>query len=198
MMRFGFLCVALMVAAPVSAENHTPVSGSISAAEGLVVWDDIFAVASHPRCTNCHVGDQSVPMWNGLGYGEGVPHAMNILAGDSRIGAETIPCRTCHVTSEAANTVPHAAPHIAEAWRLPPIELNWLGKSSVEVCTQMRNPETNDGNSVAELAEHVLTSSFVQWGFQPGGGRDAPDGSTEKLASDILKWGAAGTPCASD
>lgn len=202
-MRIGFLLAALTVAGPVFGQDEQStigqtVEGSTSATEGLAAWDKIFTVASHPRCTNCHVGDQAQPMWEGLGYKDRALHGMFIQAGESRIGAETIPCRTCHVTSEAANVLSHAAPHIEEAWRLPPIELNWLDKTSIEICTQMRDPETNDGNSVTELAEHVLTSAFVRWGFEPGGGRSAPDGSTEKLAQDILVWGAAGMPCAAD
>ncbi len=162
---------------------------------GLAAWDRIYAVASHPRCTNCHVGADAVPMWEGLGYPNPRDHGMAINAGESRIGAETIPCRTCHVTSDRPNIVPHAAPHILEAWRLPPVELDWLGKDSAALCAQLRDPDSNDGNDVAGLIEHVTASPFVAWGFNPGAGRSQPPGDVATLAADLSRWGDAGTPC---
>ncbi|AXI47670.1 hypothetical protein C1J03_17650 [Sulfitobacter sp. SK012] len=165
---------------------------------GLDAWDRIFSVTSHPRCTNCHVGEGGQPMWNALGYGENRTHGMNVRADQSRIGAESIPCRTCHISAENRNATPHAAPQIDDAWRLPPIELAWLGKSSAEVCAQLRNPETNDDNTIAELAEHLRNSAFVSWGFNPGAGREAPQTSLAMMVDDVLAWGAAGTPCAQD
>ena len=182
------------LATAVSAEDAVP-TATRSIEEGLAAWGKIYAVASHPRCTNCHVGASGAPMWEGLGYGAARLHGMNIRAGESRIGAETIPCRTCHLTQDSANALPHAPPHILEAWRLPPVELAWLGKSSAEVCAQLKNPETNDDHSIAELADHVTSSPFVAWGFKPGAGRTAPEGSTTTLARQITLWGAAGTPC---
>lgn len=184
--------IALLIAASPTVAQETAVTRE----EGLAAWDRVFAVASHPRCTNCHVGAQVTPMWEGLGYVEDAEHGMNVQADDSRIGAESVPCRTCHVTSAAENTVPHAPPHIDDAWRLPPIELDWLDKTSAEICAQMRSPETNDGNTVAELVDHIRTSEFVSWGFLPGGGRTKPPGTTDDMAADVALWGEAGTPCA--
>ena len=165
---------------------------------GTAAWDRIYAVASHPRCTNCHVGESGRPAWDDLGYGKDRVHGMNIVAGESRIGAESIPCRVCHISAKGANDVPHAAPQIDEAWRLPPVELAWRGKSSVEVCTQLRDPETNDGFDMAELAEHVRTSAFVNYGFKPGPGRASAPRTAEDLAQDLEIWAAAGTPCEGD
>ena len=184
------LIAVMFIAQPLAAQDVT-----VTREEGLAAWDRVFAVASHPRCTNCHVGDQGAPMWDGLGYGENRVHGMNVRADESRIGAESVPCRTCHVTSASENTVPHAPPHIDEAWRLPPAELSWLDKTSAEICAQMRNPDANDGHSIAELMDHVKTSEFVNWGFAPGAGRSVPPGSTTQLAQDLDVWGAAGTPC---
>jgi hypothetical protein len=163
---------------------------------GHAAWARIYAVASHPRCANCHVGGSGRPAWDGLGYNTGRLHGMNVVAGDSRIGAETIPCRTCHIGAEGPNETAHAAPQVDDAWRLPPLEMAWRGKSSAEVCTQLRNPDTNGGFSLTELVEHVRTSEFVRFGFEPGTGRDPAPGSADALARDLLDWGAAGMPCA--
>ena len=165
---------------------------------GAAAWERIYAVASHPRCTNCHVGESGRPAWDDLGYGADRLHGMNVVAGESRIGAESIPCRACHISAEGPNAVPHAAPQIDDAWRLPPVELAWRGKSSVDVCNQLRDPEINDGFDMAELVDHVSTSAFVNYGFKPGAGRMSAPGSTASLAQDLRVWGAAGTPCEDD
>jgi hypothetical protein len=162
---------------------------------GLAAWDRIYTVASHPRCTNCHVGPQNAPMWAGLGFGPDRAHGMNIQAGESRIGAESIPCSACHLTADRPNNVPHAAPQILEAWRLPPIELAWLGQQSNELCDQLNDPVAGDGTEIGALAKHVRQSPFVAWGFEPGAGRSSPVGSAAILARDIDIWVAAGAPC---
>ncbi len=162
---------------------------------GATAWSKIYAVASHPRCTNCHVGSSGRPAWDDLGFGPKRLHGMNITADDSRIGALSVPCRTCHIGAAGKNDLPHAAPQVDDAWRLPPVELAWRGKTSAEVCQQFRNPETNDGFDVVQLVEHVRTSVFVSYGFTPGAGRNPAPGSVEELAIHLEEWGAAGMPC---
>ena len=46
-----------------------PAEGSVSKEDGLKAWARIYAVASHPRCANCHVGASDQPMWSGPSYG---------------------------------------------------------------------------------------------------------------------------------
>jgi hypothetical protein len=58
---------------------------------GLAVWSKIHDVFSHPRCANCHVGPDNVPIWSGFSYGpKARPHGMNINAGTSRRGTESL------------------------------------------------------------------------------------------------------------
>ncbi|MCX7564752.1 hypothetical protein OS189_00155 [Sulfitobacter sp. F26169L] len=185
-MRFVLAAVACL-AAPIAVQAQTP--------DGMAAWSRIYAVASHPRCTNCHVGSSGRPAWDDLGYGRNRLHGMNIVADASRIGAESIPCRACHISAAGENAVPHSAPQIDDAWRLPPVELAWRGKSSAEVCTQLRDPETNDGFDLVGLIDHVRTSAFVNYGFKPGAGRNSAPGSVASLAQDLQTWGDAGMPC---
>lgn len=187
MNRFALIFACFTVPAAAQAQDA-----------GTAAWDRIYAVASHPRCTNCHVGASGRPAWDDLGYGGARLHGMNIVAGESRIGAESIPCRACHIGAAGDNAVPHAAPQIDDAWRLPPVELAWRGKSSAEVCAQLRDPDANDGFDMADLVDHVRTSAFVSYGFTPGAGRTSAPGSVADLASDIEVWAAAGSPCARD
>ena len=142
---------------PAFAENPAIIiepaaAGSISTDEGLEAWDRAYEVTSHPRCANCHVGPSERPMWSGPAYGKTRAHGMNVMAGESRIGAETIQCSTCHAYREGVNDIPHAAPQVAMNWQLAPIEADWFGKSSQEICAQLRDPERNGGRTMIELA----------------------------------------------
>ncbi len=195
--------LAAVIALPVLAKNPAvtnppPAEGSITQETGLEAWDRIYQVTSHPRCSNCHVGTDNRPMWSGPSYGTARPHGMNIQAGESRIGAETLTCSTCHAYREGANDTPHAAPQVAMNWQLPPVEAEWFGRSSVEICNQLRDPERNGGRTMMELAEHLDHDLILHWAWSPGGGRDpAPFGLQEHI-DDLLIWGVAGFPCVSD
>ncbi|MBD3664111.1 hypothetical protein [Sulfitobacter aestuariivivens] len=200
-MRILLIAGLLAAAAPLmAAEDQVvispPAEGSVNLETGLAAWDRIYEVASHPRCSNCHVGDSDQPMWSGPSYGAPRPHGMNIRAGDSRIGAETIPCRTCHVTNETGgNDMPHGAPQVADAWQLPPVEADWFGRTSDEICAQLRDPERNDGRTFMELADHLGHDVILHWAWNPGGTREAAPYSLQEHVDDLLIWGVAGMPC---
>lgn len=173
--------------------------GSVDREAGLKAWDRIHQVLSHPRCSNCHVDERNIPLWSTLD-GEGTrPHGMNVVAGDSRIGAELILCSTCHVVSTRPNDVPHAAPHIGVDWQLAPVEFVWAGKTSQEICEQVRDPERNGGRDLEGLVEHIThdaeLQAFITWGFDPGGGREAAPFGMQAHLDDFIEWGAAGMPC---
>jgi hypothetical protein len=195
--------VLMGLSLPLMAENPeitiVPApSGSVTLEEGLIAWGRVFEVTSHPRCSNCHVGPSERPMWSGPAYGKSRTHGMNIIAGESRIGAETIQCSTCHAYREGSNDVPHAAPQVAMNWQLAPVEADWFGKTSEEVCTQLRDPERNGGRTMLELAEHLNHDLILHWAWNPGGGREAAPYSLQEHIDDLLVWGVAGFPCESD
>ncbi len=167
-------------------------------AEGLAAFDRIYEVASHPRCSNCHVGADNIPMWSGPSYGEARPHGMNVNAGDSRIGAETLPCSTCHAYSERPVDLPHAAPQVAMTWMLPPPDAAWFGKTSAEICGQLRDPDRNGGRDMMALAEHLGHDLILHWAWTPGGGREPAPYSLQQHIDDLLIWGVAGMPCPED
>lgn len=186
---------------PVSAENaviEPPAEGTVSKQQGLEAWNRIYEVSSHPRCSNCHVGASNVPMWSGPSYGKTRPHGMNINAGESRIGAEKLLCSTCHAERQGVNDVPHAAPQVAMTWQLAPVEAEWFGKSSEEVCNQLRDPERNGDRTFLDLAQHLDHDLILHWAWNPGGGREAAPYSLQEHINDILAWGVAGQPCAND
>lgn len=200
-----YLALALIAATPsvgFAADKVTlnpPAEGSISEEIGLEAWSRIYEVASHPRCANCHTGPSDRPIWSGPSYGVTRPHGMNIRAGESRIGAEYLLCSTCHTTKnddwENANETPHAAPRVAMEWQLAPIEADWFGRSSIEICTQLRDPEKNGDRDALALAEHLDHDLILHWAWKPGGGREPAPYSLQEHVDDILIWGAAGYPC---
>ena len=189
----------LIVPMPALAEVDLTPPATATEAEGLEAWDRIYEVASHPRCSNCHTGASDRPMWSGPSYGATRPHGMNIRAGESRMGIEYVPCQTCHTTKDEdwsnANAMPHAAPRVAMFWQLAPVEADWFGRSSVEICEQLRDPERNGNRDMMGLAEHLDHDLILHWAWEPGGGREPAPYSLQEHVYDILTWGVAGMPC---
>ena len=201
MIRITLLSLLLSLQSAVAAETvqiNPPAEGSITQQQGLDAWARVFEVTSHPRCSNCHVGADNRPMWSGPSYGRTRAHGMNINAGESRIGAETLACSTCHAYRESLNDTPHAAPQVAADWRLAPVEAEWFGKSSDEICNQLRDPDRNGDRTLLELAEHLDHDVILHWAWTPGGGREPAPYDLQSHVNDILAWGVAGFPCPND
>ncbi len=200
------LLVSVMSFGAIAADDNVqikpPAAGSVSQQQGLLAWSRIFDVASHPRCANCHTGPSDRPMWSGPSYGKTRVHGMNIQAGKSRIGAETILCSTCHTNKsedwDKANTVNHAAPRVAMSWQLAPEDAFWFGRTTQQICEQLRNPETNGNRDALEIAEHLNHDLILHWAWAPGGNREPAPYSLQEHVNDILAWGVAGTPCPED
>ena len=178
---------------------NPPAEGSVSEEQGLAAFERIFEVVSHPRCANCHTDDSNLPMWSGPSYGKARPHGMHIDAGVSRIGAEYIPCSTCHRTDSDFEADPHAPPHFGIDWQLAPVEFVWYGQTPTFVCEQLKDPERNGGRDWVGLVNHLLDDAGhrgpVLWGWNPGGVREPAPYSLQQHIDDVALWGVAGQPC---
>ena len=119
---------------------------------------------------------------------------MNVSGDESRIGAKAVACNTCHTKHNSK--LPHGAPG-AEVWALAPVEMQWFGKTSKEICEQIKDPERNGGRTLAEVAAHIDHDKLVHWGWNPGPGRDKAPYSKEELVSFVKQWEAAGAACPS-
>lgn len=196
------LSTVLVTVALAETKIEPPAEGSVTVDQGLQAWSRIYEVTSHPRCANCHTGPSDRPMWSGPSYGQTRPHGMNIQAGDSRMGAEFLPCATCHSIKDTdwdnANAMPHAAPRVAMNWALAPVEAHWFGRSSEEICAQLRDPQLNGGRDTLAIAEHLDHDLILHWAWSPGGGREPAPYSLQEHVNDILEWGVAGMPCPQD
>ena len=200
---FVVLVVAVGTAGTLWAASESPnvkfpEPGTVEPSAGLAAFERIYEVASHPRCSNCHVGESGIPMWSGPSYGETRPHGMKIQAGESRIGAEFLTCGTCHVNSPRPQIVPHAAPRADGNWQLAPAGAGWFGKPSNWICEQLRDPARNGGMDYQKLANHAGHDAVLQWAWSPGPGRESAPYSVEEHTMDIHMWGAAGQPCPED
>ncbi len=174
---------------------NPPAEGTVSVEQGLEAWSRIFEVTSHPRCSNCHAGEDGIPMWSGPSYGKTRAHGMNIQAGESRVGAETLPCSTCHTSSTLGNSVPHAPPKVDGTWLMAPAEANWFGQTSATICGQLKDPARNGNRTYLELAGHLDHDLILHWAWNPGGGREPAPYSLQDHVNDVLAWGVAGMPC---
>src|SRR5215475_14489641 len=157
----------IVVAKDEPAKDALP-PGSVSRTDGLQAWKRIEAVVTHPRCANCHVDANAIPIWTPAGETKPRVHGMNIHGGESRIGAETIPCSTCHMTSTQANDPAPAPPRAGIDWQLAPVAFIWFGKSGAEICAQMRDPKRNGGRDAVGLLEHLRHDASLS-GFIPRG-----------------------------
>ena len=176
------MLVLILLASPAWAQDS-----------GLTAWSKIHQVFSHPRCANCHVGPNNVPIWSGPSYGpEPRPHGMNINAGTSRTGTEYITCGACH---SQHNALAAHGPPGAIGWQLAPISMQWFGRSSAEICAQIKDPARNGGRTIAEVVKHVEDEPLVHWGWTPGPGRGPAPYSVAQLVEFLKQWDAAGAPC---
>lgn len=198
LLLISLLCPSLALAEGTNVDLTPPPEGSVGLEEGLEAWERIYEVASHPRCANCHTGASDRPMWSGPSYGKTRPHGMNIRAGESRIGAEFVLCQTCHSHTEHPQDIAHAAPRVGMTWQLAPVEADWFGRSSQEICAQLRDPEQNGGRTFQELAEHLDHDLILHWAWNPGPGREPAPYNLQEHVHDVLAWGIAGMPCPED
>jgi mono/diheme cytochrome c family protein len=199
--RIALLILPLQAGLAMAESVDLTPPASVTAEEGAAAWARIYEVVSHPRCSNCHVGESDRPMWSGPSYGTARPHGMNIRAGDSRIGVEYIPCATCHVNNDvtgSGNAPAHNAPRVAAAWQLAPVEADWFGKDAATICAQLRNPDLNGGRDMTDLAAHLDHDVILHWAWNPGGTREPAPYSLQEHVTDILTWGVAGFPCPQD
>ena len=192
-MRTLLLSLILFAAPPAFAQETPP-------AQGFEAWTRIYEILSHPRCSNCHVGEDNRPRWSGPSYEKAYNieedgwtyHGMYINGDVSRIGIMSTPCSTCH--QEENSDLPHGPPG-SHAWALAPVEMEWFGKSSAAICNQLKDPARNGGRSLEEVAGHVNDDELVHWGWKPGPGREPAPYSRKEAVRFLETWAAAGAPC---
>src|SRR5262249_4341628 len=130
---------------PAAAPAHAAPSAAPAAGAGaagaddkvLAAWNTIYGVLESPRCMNCHPSGDAP-----LQGDDSHPHAQFVTRGADGQGAVGMRCETCHQTANLDTPhLPPGAPH----WHLPRPEmpLVFQGRSSGELCRQLRDPAKN-------------------------------------------------------
>lgn len=152
--------------------------------EGLDAWADIYSVASHPRCANCHpAGDAP------LQTDASTPHVLGVTRFSPLQGVH---CRTCHpsaATSDGLAPLPPADP----MWALAPREMAFEGRTSAELCAQLTDPATNGHRSLEDLVSHIEEDHLLKTSWFSG--RTPPPVTHAELVERVKVWVAAGGPC---
>lgn len=182
------LAGALLLAAQCGSTG-TESAPAVARVSSLQSWSVIYGVLEHPRCMNCHpLGDAP------LQGDASVPHAQNVQRGPDGEGLFALRCATCH---QAENTPgPHLPPG-APKWHLPRADmpLVFQGRSSSELCRQLRDPAQNGGKTPEQLFDHMAHDALVLWGWDPGEGRTPVPVPHESFAAAVRAWVDGGCDC---
>ncbi|RYH04587.1 Isoquinoline 1-oxidoreductase subunit [Salipiger sp. IMCC34102] len=154
------------------------------------LFEEMFAVISHPRCLNCHPVDNIPRQGDDLAL-----HNPPVVRGDGGMGAPGMRCSTCHGPENVAYTTGAGSIPGHVPWHLAPIETGWIGLTPAEVCAQLKDPERNGGRTLAELHEHNAEDGLVGWGWEPGAGREPAPGTQEIFGELTQAWIDTGAAC---
>ena len=115
------------------------------------IFSEMARVLESPRCMNCHPATDRPTQGNDRH--QHIPFAGR---GEGGVGVAGGACRECH--GEANFTVKEGASYQSipghPRWGLAPIEMAWQGKTSGEICRQLKDPARNGGRSLKLLHEH--------------------------------------------
>jgi hypothetical protein len=164
------------------------------AARSRALFAEAAKVIMNPRCMNCHPAADRPLQGN-----DQHAHFPPAPRGEGGVGVAGNTCSACHMEQNTAmvagvNSSFESIPGHPR-WGLAPIEMAWEGKSTGEICRQMKDPSRNGGRDLALLHEHLAHDDLVAWGWRPGPGRDPAPGSQERLGELIKAWIDTGAQC---
>ena len=182
----------------VSGKNAPPKETGTPATRkaGLLAWQQVYSVLTHPRCINCHTAT-NYPQQSDDRH----RHFANVVRGPAGKGVPALQCVTCHQEANADSTgVPGA-----RDWHLAPLSMKWQDLndkilSSAEVCRAVTDRSKNNNLDGAGLLKHHAEEPLVLWAFQSsrridGSMRTLPPLTHAEFVAATRKWVEAGTPC---
>ena len=189
-----------VVALPVIAQENALRPPSTFAAVGderarsVALFSEAARVIQNPRCLNCHPRTRQPTQGDDLHA-----HIPPMQAGPADHGTPALPCASCHGDTNVATLGTSIATVPGQSlWSLAPAAFAWQGKSSAEICAQMKDPARNGGRSLAQIHEHMATDPLVGWAWHPGEGRSPAPGTQAQLGALIEAWIASGAHCPQD
>lgn len=176
--------IAVLLAATAALAQDADVS--------LSAFARLHAVATSPRCVNCHQVDHP------LNGDAGVPHRMFISRNIIPLGMR---CTTCH---SASGDPTFPLPPTAPGWNMPsPAKALSRQMSPAELCAAWKDPGKNfresgdrkgEGRTLREMLEHISTDALVRQSWHSGG-RTPPPGSHDDFVKDFAAWIDNGAAC---
>src|SRR2546421_1360547 len=145
-----------------------PKAGASTRAEGLMAWQQVYSVLTHPRCINCHTASNFPQQGD-----DRHRHFANVVRGPDGYGVAGFQCITCHQESNANSTgVPGG-----HDWHLAPLSMRWQDEnanifSKSQLCKVLIDRSKNGNRDAAELLKHHTTEPLVRWAFELGVGID--------------------------
>lgn len=195
MTKFGIAAVSVLGAAavvlsqcaapeptPLSAPSEGHVASKAGSPTAIAAWNVIYSVLEHPRCMNCHpAGDAP------LQGEQSAAHQQNVQRGPDGHGLYAMKCQTCH---QEHNLVGDHMPPGGPDWHLPKPEMKLVfeGRTSHELCEQLKDRKRNDNHSMQEIFDHIDKAPLVLWGWDPGNGRTPVPVSHADLMKAVRTW----------
>ena len=160
------------------------------ATRSRAIFDEMFKVISHPRCSNCHSSDDYPRQGEDMRL-----HEPPIGRGPNGFGPPGLNCSSCHGIENVEYASSDGSIPGHEIWMMPPRSMGWLNNSAGSVCNQLKDPSKNGERSLEELVEHNLNDSLVGWGWNPGEGREPAPGTQHIFGELTRAWVKSGAHC---
>lgn len=157
---------------------------SVPRDEGLKAFADIYAVATHPRCLNCHPdGDRP------LHTDRSIPHDFDVTRFTPLSGVHCISCHPASPVGDGRAPLPPADP----IWSMAPKQMVFQNRSPRQLCETLKDPEKNGGRGHVDTTAHIANDHLLMTSWHSG--RQPPPVSHEELVKRFETWGKAGGPC---
>jgi hypothetical protein len=154
------------------------------ARRSAALFTEAGKVFQHPRCQNCHSGDDRPRQT------EGRPHSPPVRGGADGVGVPGLRCAACH---GEANYDPAGMPGVAN-WHLAPASMS-LRAPLAAVCAQLKDQDKNGSRTLDDIAKHVADDRLVIWAWAPGPGRRPAPGTHATFVALIRAWVDTGAEC---
>src|ERR1700685_3412390 len=158
-------------------------------AAAQAAFERAYPVFISPRCQNCHPSGDAP-----LQGDDSHVHAQNVKRGTDGHAVYGIRVQTCH---QDANLPGANMPPGNPKWGLPPPQMKmvFVGRTSGELCRQLKDPKLNGGRSLAQILTHVAADDLVGWGWNPGDGRTLPPLNRPDFVAAMQEWVNDGAAC---